>query len=148
MATLILSAKNFAAMMREIYGYKDLKMNRMLQKTLRNDANLVIKLNTGSRDAISSLIYSLVFNKSEQNPFKDDQAINNPAKGLPAIQYTLAEWKHLVDSIGVGNSTINLDQGIYGVENVHLDMSPWAADMRSLFKNLLAQGTRPNARAA
>lgn len=143
MAKLIIGPKMFGALMREIYGFKDLKINRLIEKTLRGKSNLVIALRPKDCDALTAGIHTAEIAAGRATPFTDEH-INSKAVGMPAIQYTLEEWKELVTVLTEKQSSIE-PRRAYGISNVHLDITQWRGVLAPMIKGLLAQGSRTNA---
>lgn len=143
MANLIIGPKMFGSLMREIYGFGDLKINRLIEKTLRGKSNLVIALRPKDCDALTAGIHTAETAAGRVTPFVD-QHIHSKAVGMPAIQYTIEEWKELVTVLTGVQSTIE-PRREYGISNVHLDIAQWRPVLAPMIKGLLAQGSRAHA---
>ncbi len=142
MAQLVLSAKNFVSLMRDLYGFKKLKMNRLLDKTLKENANLVINLDQKKSDQIASLVHTHA-DMYDCSPF-DDKYVGAVAHNLPAIQFTLREWKRLVMALNGPTSNLNVD-GAAGDAIVQLELTPWKEELKPMFLSFLAQGSKQHA---
>ncbi len=157
MANLIIGPKTFASTMRALYGYRNLKISRVIDRTLKSNANLVIALDKQMSDTITAAIHTVCVHGAGAgqvgpafvNPFVDE-AVGQINVGLPAIQYTLAEWKMLVETLNEGvKSNISLDDpwggGSVVVKNVNVDLAPWREHIQPLISTLLARGSRQHA---
>lgn len=158
MAQLIIGPKTFAAVMRSIYGYKNLKIQRVIEQTLARKSNLVINLNAASRDEISDTVAEAVVSNYMESPFNDDYAYaHDPqrkdlahlqvgAKSTFAIQYSVREWKDAVIKHSLHKSSELDERKLYGVYSINLSLVKYRQDLDNFLYELLSRGS--NARTS
>ena len=155
MARLILGPKTFAAVMRSLHGYRNMKINRTIEQTLKRQSNLVINLDANSRNEISDAIAGTMVSNHIESPFNDAYALaHDPAnaeasvdsvaaeKGNLAIQYTIEEWKALVIEHSLSGESQLDPRKMWGVHSINMELTPYREVLDPVFTRLLAKGAR------
>jgi hypothetical protein len=153
MATLIIPPKVFAKLMRDVYGFRDLKVNRIIENALKpknKHTNVCINLDPLTKAQITSFVHA----NDPAQPKDDkyalarwyndlaDRANNGPiVVGLPCIEYSPGEWQELtVKMTDQPSSIFNLN--LYRGRSIPMDLNPYLEGLSPLFRHMLSKGSR------
>jgi hypothetical protein len=139
MASLTLRPRYFVTAMRSIYGYRSLKINRMLEKALKTNQSVIANLSATDFKATVSVIRTAEVKVGLVWPRESDALLNTVCDQL-VLTVSRSEWSALITSSG-GTTSLSVE-GPYGNVPVKMGLDNWESAMYALVREMLSRGSR------